>query len=125
MALRGIRGATVAPANRAEDILDATRELLMAMVEGNPSINKQDVASVIFTVTNDLDAAFPAAAAREMGWDDAALMCAREIPVPGDLERGIRVLIHWNTDLPQSEIHHVYLKQAVRLRPDLKIEKTK
>ncbi len=79
----------------------------------------QDLASALFTVTEDLSAAYPAAAARELGWTDVPLICAREIPVPGGLPRCIRVLLHWNTDLPQSAIRHVYLGAAAALRPDL------
>lgn len=119
MAVRGVRGATVASANQAEAILNATRELLKAIMDENPGLRCEDLASALFTVTGDLDAAFPAAAARQLGWEHVALMCTQEIPVPGDLERGIRVLLHWNTDLEQSEIRHVYLKEATRLRPDL------
>jgi chorismate mutase len=83
----------------------------------------QDIASAFFTVTSDLTAAFPARAAREMGWQHVALLDAQEIPVPGSLSRCVRVLIHWNTEKPQAEIRHVYLRGATALRPDLKEEK--
>jgi chorismate mutase len=77
------------------------------------------VASALFTVTDDLASTFPAQAARQMGWGLVPMMCAREIPVPGSLRRVIRVLVHWNTELPQSAITHVYLREAIKLRPDL------
>ena len=119
MSIRGIRGATTAPANEAETILAATRELLLAIREANPSMRPEDVASILFTVTDDLDAVYPARAARQLEWTETPLMCAREIPVPESLPRCVRVLIHWNTHLPQGEIRHIYLKDAARLRPDL------
>jgi chorismate mutase len=119
MPLRGIRGATVVPADQADQILEATRQLLQAILEANPTLKAGDIASALFTTTEDLSSAYPAAAARELGWDHVPLMCAREIPVPGSLARCVRVLVHWNTDLPQDEIKHVYLGAAARLRPDL------
>jgi chorismate mutase len=79
----------------------------------------EDVASAIFTVTDDLASTFPAQGARQMGWGLVPMLCAREIPVPESLPRVIRVLVHWNTDLPQDRITHVYLRDAVKLRPDL------
>jgi len=103
--------------NTAEAILAATSELLVLIVEAN-DLKVEDVASAIFTTTSDLTAAFPAKAAREMGWRDVALLDAQEIPVPGSLERCIRVLIHWNTEESAAEIKHVYLKGAQALRPD-------
>ena len=114
---RGIRGAITAEENTAEAILAATRDLLALIVEAN-DLKVEDVASVIFTTTPDLTATFPAKAAREMGWRDVALLDAQEIPVPGSLERCIRVLIHWNTGKSAAEIRHVYLKGAQALRPD-------
>lgn len=119
MAVRGVRGATIAAEDRIEAILAATRELLEALVQANPSMKTVDIASALFTVSADLSAAYPASAARQMGWVEVPLVCAQEIPVPGGLERCIRILIHWNTDLSQAEIHHVYLGEAARLRPDL------
>ncbi len=119
MPLRGIRGATVASLDQAEAVLEATRELLVAIQSANPSLKPEDIASVIFTVTEDLQSAYPAQAARQMGWVAVPLMCAREIPVPGSLRRCIRVLVHWNTDLPQEAIRPVYLGAAASLRPDL------
>ena len=103
--------------NTGEAILAATRELLALIVEAN-DLQAEDVASAIFTATPDLTAAFPARAAREMGWRDAALLDAQEIPVPGSLERCIRILIHWNTEKSAAEIRHVYVKGARSLRPD-------
>ena len=119
MTTRGIRGATSVFADEPELILQATRELLEEILEQNTGMRPEDVGSAIFTVTADLASTFPAQAAREMGWGLVPMLCAREIPVPESLPRVIRVLVHWNTDLPQSEIKHVYLREAVKLRPDL------
>jgi len=118
MACRGIRGATTVEANTAEAILDATRELLSAMARAN-GLATEDIASAVFTVTADLDAAFPAQAARQLGWHQVPLLDAIEIPVPGSLPRCVRVLLHWNTSRGQAEIRHVYLRGAAALRPDL------
>jgi chorismate mutase len=117
MRCRGIRGAITVEENSAEAILSGTRELLAVIMQDN-DLAVEDVASAIFTTTPDLTAAFPAKAAREMGWRDVALLDAQEIPVPGSVERCIRVLIHWNTEKGAAEIHHVYLKGAQALRPD-------
>lgn len=117
MPVRGIRGATTALTNSREAILDATRELLTAIVEAN-HLDLADVVSATFTMTPDLDAAFPAHAARDLGWDDAALLDAQAPRVLGDLPRCIRVLIHWNTNRAADEIQHVYLRDARQLRPD-------
>jgi chorismate mutase len=117
-ACRGVRGATTVDRNDREEILTATRQLVALMVRRN-DIDHRDVASAIFTTTPDLDAEFPALAARQLGWLDVPLLCGHEIAVPGGLQKCIRVLVHWNTDRPQSEIHHVYVRDAVRLRPDL------
>lgn len=119
MAIRGIRGAITVDMDAPEHILAATRELLDAILNANPTLRCEDIASVLFTVTDDLNSAYPALAARQMGWDLVPMMCAREIPVPGGLPRCIRVLLHWNTDLPQDAVHHVYLREAMVLRPDL------
>lgn len=116
-ACRGVRGATSADANTPEAILSATRELLEALVQAN-GIAAGDVASVFLTATPDLTADFPAQAARQLGWDDAALLCAQEIAVPTATPRVIRVLIHWNTPKAAIDIRHVYLKEARALRPD-------
>ena len=119
MPIRGIRGATTVSADEPHLILQATRELLEEILEENKGMQPEDVASAIFTVTDDLASTFPAQAAREMGWSQVPMLCAREIPVPNSLARVIRVLVHWNTQIPQSEITHVYLREAVKLRPDL------
>ena len=118
MPCRGVRGATVADTNTRDDILRATRELLALMVRQN-GIRPEDVASAVFSTTRDLDAEFPAQAARQLGWMDVAMMCNHELDVPGSLRRCIRVLLHWNTDRPNGDIIHVYLKDASILRPDL------
>ncbi|HKG55349.1 MAG TPA: chorismate mutase [Anaerolineales bacterium] len=119
MPIRGIRGATTVSADEPHLILQATRELLEEILEENKGMQPEDVASAIFTVTDDLASTFPAQAAREMGWSQVPMLCAREIPVPNSLAHVIRVLVHWNTQIPQSEITHVYLREAVKLRPDL------
>ena len=114
---RGIRGATTVEENTAEAILAATRELLFLMIRAN-DINAVDVASAIFTTTRDLNATFPALAARQLGWYDTALLCGHEMEVPDSLEMCVRILIHWNTRLLPEEIIHVYLHGAKELRPD-------
>ena len=119
MTMRGIRGAITVEADQPDLILAATNELIQAILEANPGIVPEEVASAIFTVTDDLHSTFPAQAARQMGWSLVPMMCAREIPVPGSLPRTIRVLVHWNTELAQDQIKHVYLRDAVKLRPDL------
>jgi chorismate mutase len=93
------------------------------IIEEN-ELNKDDIASAIFTATNDLDAEFPALAARStsIGWTDVALMCTREIPVPGSLSKCIRVLLHVNTTRTNAEIQHVYIRGAVNLRPTYRLE---
>ncbi len=119
MPVRGVRGAIDVSDDRPEEILFATRELLSGMLEANPELRSDDIASVIFTTTDDLKTAYPARAAREMGWDAVPMICSWEIPVPGGLPRCIRVLLHWNTDLAQQAVRHVYLGSAAGLRPDL------
>lgn len=119
MSMRGVRGATVAQENSSKAILDATQELLLAILEANPGLETADLASAFFTVTDDLDANYPALAARGIGWHQVPMLCAREIPVPTGIPRVIRVLLHWNTLQAQADIHHVYLREAARLRPDL------
>jgi len=119
MSVRGVRGATVAEKDDPENILSATRKLLNTILTENPDMVLEDIASVLFTATDDLCSVYPAKAAREMGWNQVPLISAREIPVPGGLAGCIRVLIHWNSDTPQSEIRHVYLGAAASLRPDL------
>jgi len=115
--LRGIRGATTASANTRDAILEATRELLDALIRAN-DLRANDVASVYFTLTPDLDAAFPAAAVRGLGWQDVAALDAQAPRVMNDVPRCIRVLIHWNTEAALQDIRHVYLQGAQTLRPD-------
>lgn len=119
MTIRGIRGAVIAIANEEKAIAIATQSLLQEIIAANPLLETADIASVFFTVTDDLNASYPALAARGLGWHEVPLMCAREIPVPGSMGMCIRVLIHWNTELPQKMVQHVYLGEAARLRPDL------
>ncbi len=115
--MRGVRGATTVEANTREAILAATNELLGLMIDAN-NIQPDDVASAIFTTTIDLDADYPALAARALGWHDVALMCMHEMNVPHGLKHCIRILLHWNTDVAAREVKHVYLRGAVNLRPD-------
>jgi len=115
---RGVRGATTVENNDRGEILEATRQLLALIIRQN-AIEPQDVGSVIFTVTKGLNAEFPALAARQLGWMDVPLICTYEIEVPGSLQNCLRILLHWNTEKEQSEISHVYIREAVRLRPDL------
>jgi chorismate mutase len=119
MPIRGIRGATTVKADEPDLILQATRELLEEILAENEGMRTEDIASALFTVTDDLASTFPAQGARQMGWGLVPMMCAREIPVPGSVPRVIRVLVHWNTELAQDQITHVYLRDAVKLRPDL------
>jgi chorismate mutase len=119
MPVRGIRGAITVSENTETAILAATNVVLSKMVKDNPGLVPEAMASAWFTVTPDLDAAYPAKAARQLGWQSVPLLCTQEIPVPGGLPMCVRVLIHWNTERVQTEIKHVYLGEAVRLRPDL------
>jgi chorismate mutase len=121
MKCRGIRGATTVEANTKAEIVLATQELLRMLVEAN-QFELDDLAAAIFTTTPDLTAEFPAWAARQMGWTEAALMCGHEMNVPGALQKCIRVLLLVNTDKRMSEIQHLYIKGAKDLRklpPDL------
>ena len=115
---RGIRGATTVVLNQRDAILEATEELLEQIIAAN-GVREQDVASAIFTMTADLDAVYPAVAARRLGWTQTALLCQQEMVVASSLPRCIRVLIHWNTDRPIDQIQHIYLREAQALRPDL------
>lgn len=115
---RGVRGAITIEEDTREQVLNATRELLQAMIDAN-GIEADDVASAIFTTTPDVNAEFPALAARKLGWSDTPLLCGHEMNVPHGLKRCIRILLHWNTTRSAREIQHVYLKEAVSLRPDL------
>jgi chorismate mutase len=121
MAVRGVRGATVIVEDREDLILSATRELLLAIQEANPTMQTAEVGSIFFTVSDDISATYPALAARQLGWTQVPMLCAREIPVPNSLRRCIRILLHWNTELSQEDIHHVYLGEAASLRPDLSV----
>ena len=118
MPCRGVRGATTADDNTCEAILTATRQLLALMIRQN-DIRPEDICSAIFSTTFDLNAEFPALAARQLGWMEVPLICGHEMNVPGALKRCVRVLLHWNTDKSPEEITHVYVKDARRLRPDL------
>jgi chorismate mutase len=118
MLCRGVRGATTVDLDTREEILKATRQLLALMIRLN-GIEPEDVGSAIFTTTPDLNAEFPALAARQLGWLEVPLLCTHELAVPGSLPRCIRILVHWNTEKPQQEIRHVYIRDAARLRPDL------
>ena len=119
MYCRGIRGATTVEINEEQEILSATTELLSTIIAENKLL-PEDVASVFITLTTDLNAAFPARAVRAIsGWELVPLMCSIEVPVEGSLPRCIRLMVMANTTKSQSEIRHVYLNQAKRLRPDL------
>ena len=119
MPLRGVRGATTVESNTREAILEAAKELLGEIIAQN-DVRREDDASAWFTTTTDLDAEFPAVTARnDFGWTSAALMCAHEMDVPGSLRMCLRILLHVNTERTQDEVHHVYLRGAERLRPDL------
>lgn len=119
MPVRGIRGATSVVDDAPEQILAATRELLEELLKANGITEYEEIVSAIFTTTPDLTATFPAEAARAIGMRQVPLMCASEIAVPGSLPRCVRVLMHVNTERKQSEIVHVYLREAKRLRPDV------
>ncbi len=118
MLTRGVRGATTVEANTVESILDATKELLAAMLKAN-DLDVEYVASAFFTATPDLNAEFPALAARDMGWSHVALLCGHEMNKPGSLPMCLRVLLHVNTDSSAAEIKHIYLRGARVLRPDI------
>ena len=118
MLVRGVRGATTVESNTREAILDAAGELLTAIVEAN-QLPHEHVASILFSTTADLNAEFPAVAARNLGWTDVALECVHEMNVPGSLPMCLRILMHVNTDKSAAEIQHQYLRGARVLRPDL------
>ena len=117
MFCRGIRGATTVECNDREEILAATTELLLLMIHEN-NIELENIASASFTLTDDLNAVFPAVAARQIGWNEVPLICMREIPVPNSLGKCIRILLLVNTNRSASEIQHIYLRKAVSLRPE-------
>jgi len=116
--VRGIRGAIRVPENSEEAIISSTRELFLKMMESN-DVKTDDIASVFFTATSDLNAEFPAYATRGLGMDLVPLLCAREIEVPKGMTRLIRILIHFNTDKSQHAIKHQYLGETSSLRPEL------
>lgn len=119
MAVRGIRGAITVQEDNATEVLQATRELLEEIIKQN-EVESQDIASIIFTVTQDIKSIFPAEAARSMGFNLVPLMCSLEIGVQGSLPLCIRVLVHLNTEKSQAEIKHLFLRDASKLREDLK-----
>ena len=118
MMIRGVRGATTVESNSPEAILDATKELLAAMTKVN-EIEVDSVGSAFFTLTQDLNAEFPAVAARQMGWTDVPLLCGHEMNKPGALPMCLRILLHVNTEKPAKDMKHVYLRGARVLRPDI------
>ena len=118
MSVRGVRGATSVDADTPEQIVEATKVLLTEIVQKN-CIKTGDIASVFFTTTTGLISEFPAKAARLMGWGDVPLLCGQEMAVEKGLNKCIRVMIHWNTDKTQQDIHHIYQNEAVKLRPDI------
>jgi chorismate mutase len=119
--IRGVRGATTVNENNKEEIIEATESLLRQIIKEN-SIDPDMTASVIISVTEDITAVFPAQALRLIdGWKYVPVMCTREIPVEGSLQKCIRVMMHVNTEIPQKEIRHIYLGEAVKLRPDLNL----
>jgi chorismate mutase len=113
----GVRGATTVEDNTAEAILDAAHELLAALIAAN-RIEPDDVGAVFFTTTRDLNAEYPAVAARQLGWNEVAILCSHEMEVPHGLDKCLRVLVMWNTTLAPRDIRHVYLRGAQSLRPD-------
>jgi chorismate mutase len=117
-AVRALRGATTCDTDDPAQIGERTVVLLREMFARN-GVDHDDLISILFTTTDDLSSAFPATAARTIGLGDVPLLCAREIPVPGSMERCIRVLAHLTTDRARDELHHVYLERAVSLRDDL------
>jgi len=120
--VRAIRGAITVNNNNKNEILQATKELLQKIMEEN-NADMEDLVDIIFTLTPDLNAVFPARAARDMGFTDVPLMCMSEIPIDGALEKCIRILLTINTNKSQKEINHVYLRKAVTLRPDIALKK--
>ncbi|QOR65266.1 chorismate mutase [Cytobacillus suaedae] len=117
--VRGIRGAITVEENEANLIISSTEQLLREMIETN-KVEARDVAQVIISVTEDINDAFPAAALRRLeGWNYVPVMCTKEIPVPNSLSKCIRVMMTVNTNTNQEDICHIYLKNAIQLRPDL------
>lgn len=119
MPVRGIRGATSVEHDTPSEIHDATRELLLALLEANSLDGFEEIVSAIFTTSPDLTSTFPAEAARSLGMNYVPLLCASEIPVDNSMPRCVRILLHINTDLSQKDVKHIYLRDARRLRPDM------
>lgn len=119
--VRAVRGATTVKNNAAEEIIDETKVLLLKIVEEN-SIDKDDLISIVFSATKDLNADYPAVAAREIGWTHLALMCTNEMDVPGRLEKCIRVMLTFNTHKKNEDLKYIYLNEAKILRPDIALE---
>lgn len=119
MPVRGVRGAITVEQNTQSEILSATKELLIEILERNALHDHAEIVSAIFTTTPDLNASFPAEAARELGMNQVPLLCASEIDVPNALAMVIRVLLHVNSDKLQSEMVHIYLRDAKKLRRDI------
>ncbi len=119
MSVRGLRGATTVEQNVAAEILAATSELLQELLSANGITTYEEIVSAVFTTTPDVNAVFPAEAARSLGMSQVPLLCASEIAVPNSMPRCIRILLHVNTNQPQSAMKHVYLREAKRLRPDM------
>lgn len=119
MPLRGIRGATSVKKNSKREIISATKEVLLEVVKKN-KIKISQISAVIFSVTKDLNAEFPARGARELGWAEVPLLCTREIDVPKGLKKCIRTLFFVNTNKTQKKMKHIYLNKAKKLREDLK-----
>ena len=117
MMVRGVRGAISVSKDEVDDILEATRRLLLTIVDQN-GIDPKDLASVWLTTTPDIVSCFPAIAARQIGWVDVPLICAHEMSVDGAMPLVVRVMMHWNTTKSQQEINHIYLGETVKLRPD-------
>ncbi len=117
MTVRGIRGATTVNSNTKDNIIEETMILINRMISIN-HVEQDDIASIFFSVTRDLDSTFPATAARELNLTYTPLLCLNEINIPGSIEKCIRILMHINTKLKQKEIKHVYLNEAVSLRPE-------
>ncbi len=116
--IRAVRGAIQVDQDAPDDVLAATRELITEVVRRN-GIDPDELISIVFTLTPDLTSCFPASAARDLGLVDVPLLCATEVGVPGAMPRVIRLLAHVESDRPRSSVHHVYLRGAARLRPDL------
>jgi chorismate mutase len=119
MSVRGIRGATSVDVNESAKILEATRELLEEICRINDITDYTEIVSAIFTTSPDINACFPAEAARSMGMNHVPLLCASEINVQGAMQKCIRILLHVNTDKKQTDMKHIYLREAKRLRPDM------